>query len=605
MLKHVRSEKKLSDGVVGAIRLILYGYIKQHEMNKQTQRAKYLYTRPGELPRIHERTQKKLITRRSSECLVRSLTELSVRPNTAHPELANDHKRFLRLSNAVNLAAKLRRKSRARNDENSDDSDCETVLGEDKIKTQIFNPNQKIQYRNLCEEIGIIPSSSFIRQINESQANLSYNQLTPLDIRAISAVLINNTKITSINVSNNNLGRTGTLHLSQVLAENVFINKLEMSSVDMEEEGLRALLATLLDNKVLVYLDISRNNIGYKCAEDLARLIKTNDFIEHLDLSGNLIDDYTGSIIGPAIASNLTLKSLDLSWNQIRRAGAASLAESICKNIELEHVNLSWNGLAEHGCRAFQEHLPKNHTLKSLDISNNRIGFHTLGHFLIGLKGNDTLKYLKIQGNPITTEGVKAILAVIEESDWCRLEELNIQDLPIDSFVKSEAWRLMEKMKMRITHPELLMKPAINMKQPITNMKQPLSLDDDYPALTLIEPQINFQPVDLPVFQFFEKIATHSGLQTNNAKTVDHVLNMLEKNNTAIECLKMLKDKRYTGLFRQTPSDVENSTLDAIVEKLEEFLKKQGVQSRAATSDSRRPLRLPSLTSSRNYPSTV
>ena len=83
---------------------------------------------------------------------------------------------------------------------------------------------------------------------------------------------------------------------------------------------------------------------------------------------------------------------------------------------------------------------------------------------------------------------------------------LSLQDLPIDSFVKSEAWRLMEKMKMRITHPELLMKPAIN-------MKQPLSLDDDYPALTLIEPQINFQPVDLPVFQFFEKIATHSGLQ--------------------------------------------------------------------------------------------
>lgn len=196
---------------------------------RQTQRAKYLYTRPGELPRIRERTQKKLITRRSSECLVRSLTELSVRPNTAHPELANDHKRFLRLSNAVNLAVKLRRKSRARNDENSDDSDCETVLGgtynvcflnipfftkecntiseqmflsqiivlvicirleEDKIKTQIFNPNQKIQYRNLCEEIGIIPSSSFIRQINESQANLSYNQLKPLDIRAISAVLI-------------------------------------------------------------------------------------------------------------------------------------------------------------------------------------------------------------------------------------------------------------------------------------------------------------------------------------------------------------------------------------------------------------------------------
>lgn len=90
---------------------------------------------------------------------------------------------------------------------------------------------------------------------------------------------------------------------------------------------------------------------------------------------------------------------------------------------------------------------------------------------------------------------------------------LSLQDLPIDSFVKSEAWRLMEKMKMRITHPELLMKPAINMKQPVTNMKQPLSLDDDYPALTLSEPQINFQPVDLPVFQFFEKIATHSGLQ--------------------------------------------------------------------------------------------
>lgn len=561
-------------------------------MSGPTPKAQYLYSRhvtplrSYKLPRLYGKTQKSIQNRPSSECLIRHPTELAIRPNTAHPEVIID-------SNNVYVRKQSQGFS---GDDDYDLSDCETDLGEDDSEVERYYTDETSQYRYLCEQLGIIPCSTIIRQLKKTWVNLSYSQMTSLDIRAFSTLLISNTKITALNVSNNDLGSKGVIYLAEVIAENIFINKLEMSAVNLDETGFKAIAGALLGNRNITYLDISKNNIGKRSAKDLAWLLRRNDFIEHLDLSGNLIDDVTGTEIGPAIASNLTLKFLDLSWNHIRRHAARVLVESICKNVELESVNLSWNGLAEFGCRAFEKHFPKNHTLKSLDISHNRIGFHTLGYFLKGLKDNDTLQELKIYGNPITSDGALTILTVFENSTRA-LKEINIQDIPIDGRFKTKAWELIEKKELKIKHGDLRKKPA-----PLKERGQ--SIDDFNPLLVLFEHmrQQNLRLIDL--FRNLDANNDHSitsdeiqaGLAKFNVSITDsqteQLVNSMDRDkNGAIDFSELVQGKKYVNKIRRSSKAVGNDTLAEMLEGLEKLMKKERIQSQAKKSAERRERR--------------
>lgn len=61
---------------------------------------------------------------------------------------------------------------------------------EDESGVEKYNTNETSQYRYLCEGLGIIPCSTVIRQLKKTWINLSYSQMTSLDIRAFSTLLI-------------------------------------------------------------------------------------------------------------------------------------------------------------------------------------------------------------------------------------------------------------------------------------------------------------------------------------------------------------------------------------------------------------------------------
>lgn len=61
---------------------------------------------------------------------------------------------------------------------------------EDESGVEKYNTNETSQYRYLCERLGIIPCSTVIRQLKKTWINLSYSQMTSLDIRAFSTLLI-------------------------------------------------------------------------------------------------------------------------------------------------------------------------------------------------------------------------------------------------------------------------------------------------------------------------------------------------------------------------------------------------------------------------------
>lgn len=61
---------------------------------------------------------------------------------------------------------------------------------EDDSEVERYYTDETSQYRYLCEQLGIIPCSTIIRQLKKTWVNLSYSQMTSSDIRAFSTLLI-------------------------------------------------------------------------------------------------------------------------------------------------------------------------------------------------------------------------------------------------------------------------------------------------------------------------------------------------------------------------------------------------------------------------------
>ncbi|CAC5382772.1 unnamed protein product [Mytilus coruscus] len=406
----------------------------------------------------------------------------------------------------------------------------------------------KKYYASMCEKDDLLPSTTFLRQIEKPTCNLSCLMMKEMDvrpiattlvghhfksiaiklvvsiscvighnirsiaitlvvsisyvigqnIRSIATTLVNNSKITELDLSENDLGSKGMHHIAEALRENVFITHVKLSRVGIDPTGMKYLQECLKCNKTLTHLDLSTNHLNANSAVFIAKLIQENDFIVKLVLRENDLDDEAGCKMAKSISSNLTLRCLDLSWNHIRGRGASEVVKAICENVELVDVNLSWNGIGEEGSIAFGKYFMKNHTLRKLDLTNTRINFTHLGHILKGLKLNDTLETIKLTSNPFTTDGAIAILKCLELSSTSVLKNLHLEDTPVnDEFI--DAYEELQNIRdIYVYHKE----PN---KKKITSILREKKLENYDPMMLLFElmRQENMRLIDL--FRQFDK----------------------------------------------------------------------------------------------------
>ncbi|XP_063413201.1 leucine-rich repeat-containing protein 74B-like isoform X1 [Mytilus trossulus] len=356
----------------------------------------------------------------------------------------------------------------------------------------------KKYYASMCEKDDLLPSTTFLRQIEKPTCNLSCLLMNEMDVRPIATTLVNNSKITELDLSENDLGSKGMHHIAEALRENVFITHVKLSRVGMDPTGVKYLQECLKCNKTLTHLDLSTNHLNANSAVYIAKLIQENDFIVELVLKENDLDDEAGCKMAKSISSNLTLRHLDLSWNHLRGRGASEVVKAICENVELIDVNLSWNGLGEEGSIAFGKYFMKNHTLRKLDLTNTRINFTHLGHILKGLKLNDTLETVKLTSNPFTTDGAIAILKCLELSSTSVLKNLHLEDTPVDDEFLDAYEELQNIRDIHVYHKE----PN---KKKITSILREKKLENYDPMLLLFElmRQENMRLIDL--FRQFDK----------------------------------------------------------------------------------------------------
>jgi hypothetical protein len=183
-------------------------------------------------------------------------------------------------------------------------------------------------YLDVCKSFHCAPSSRFVRKIQCTRVDLSFQNLRPGNAIALGVALKENDCIQQLNLRGNNLG----------VAE------------------VQAIAAGLAENTCITDLNLSKNAMGSDAGMLIVdELLTLNNSITCLNISENCLDCDVAAVLAQCMAdkagqSKGQLRHLDLSQNLIRSKGAYRLQ---CyfeeKESKLEYLNLSYNDLRADG----------------------------------------------------------------------------------------------------------------------------------------------------------------------------------------------------------------------------------------------------------------
>ncbi|KAL4230987.1 hypothetical protein ACF0H5_011360 [Mactra antiquata] len=356
-------------------------------------------------------------------------------------------------------------------------------------------------YTRACSHLGVIPSQTYIKQINTSRrvcmANTSLSHLT---MKPLSISLVRDSRISHLDLSGNDIGPLGAMYIGDMMTSNDTIDELDLSNTSMGRSGLEALARCLPRNKSISVLRMESNSFDHTEIEFIVKLIKEVPNLRELYLGHNNLGYEGAKILSQELETNTTLKTLDLQWNHFRKQSATQLCMAIKLNQGLRRLDLSWNGLGKEGCIALARSLPKNKTLLDLDLTNNRIDVVALPFLLHGLVRNTSLTSLKLAKNPMTTDGAKAVVKAITGASKTNIRYLNIEDIPVDKEFTNLVRKLQEVRSINVDHGvEMYSAIELEMKE-----HDPHDLNRFDPVMVLVEYMRidNLRLIDL--FQFFD-----------------------------------------------------------------------------------------------------
>ncbi|GAX76994.1 hypothetical protein CEUSTIGMA_g4441.t1 [Chlamydomonas eustigma] len=291
-----------------------------------------------------------------------------------------------------------------------------------------------------CQEIGIVPSSQVVQQLQCARANMGYCQLGRTGAKALRNALAINTMITELDLNNNGLDAVAIKDIVTGLASGNMVHvtpkgRRELAnkwislghgpkkSVDLQ---VSMVPASILSSQSKQQEDAGPSRPSSKSGEDVLKhlknagvntLLKDNGAISNIsvvDFSDNPLGvngaKVVASLLDPVSAPHQFLTSIKLSKCGIPEAGGIAIAKAIANsNQVLKRLVLSNNMLGNKAAEAFGEMLPGNRFLTELDLSWNMIKAEGVGQLCLGLEENIALKKLNISWNGLETAGVKLI----------------------------------------------------------------------------------------------------------------------------------------------------------------------------------------------------
>ncbi|GFS09307.1 leucine-rich repeat-containing protein 74B-like [Elysia marginata] len=382
-----------------------------------------------------------------------------------------------------------------------DKSPSESDSEEPKVSPRSKNKTL-MAYLNACAKSGLKPNPSFMRQCGRSSIDMRNRMLTHKDAKPIAIALVGDRRTSLLDLSDNPLGPQGTRSIAEMMYANESIMELNLSNTDVGTGGLEALAQTLPNNNNLRRLHLDNNKLQEGDGRHLAKIITTVPDLRELHLNQTTLGFKDGTRLALALASDTgNLNTLSLQYNNIRTESAVQLALSLGKNTTLRSLNLAWNGFGADGCRALAKALGENSTLTELDLTNNRLGITSLEHIVEGLKKNSSLKSVKFGTNPMTTEGAKALVTALGQTNDTSVEEIDLRGIPVDEEFMSMAECLHESRGIKVLHETTAQMGTSNQ----TKQFDGDNLDRFDPVMVLFEymKKDNLRVIDL--FQVFWK----------------------------------------------------------------------------------------------------
>lgn len=92
-------------------------------------------------------------------------------------------------------------------------------------------------YLEQCRRHGVIPSTHFLRHLNNETLTIRYCGLKPINIKVMVPSLKINTMVTTLDLRENGLGSRGAIYISQLIRDNEYITDLNLSNNDIGFQG--------------------------------------------------------------------------------------------------------------------------------------------------------------------------------------------------------------------------------------------------------------------------------------------------------------------------------------------------------------------------------
>ncbi|CAF0872415.1 unnamed protein product [Rotaria sordida] len=288
-------------------------------------------------------------------------------------------------------------------------------------------------YLDQCRRHGVIPSTHFLRHINNETLSIRYCGLKPINIKVMVPSLKINTIITKLDLRDNGLGSRGAVYISQLIKDNEYIVELNLSNNDIGLQGCKALSRVLRSNRTIRMLHLEGNRFNDDCTPYFAEVLSQNEYIIYINLNKNLFENETsGRLFGQSLAENQTIEEFHFGWNRLRAKACGYFIKPLVSNARLTILDLSWNGASLLAAKAIFELLKKNSTLEKLYLDNNQFNTECATYIGKGLAKNETLKIITLHGNPLESSGCYAIVRPLMKHPTSQLQIIDLRGIIVN-----------------------------------------------------------------------------------------------------------------------------------------------------------------------------
>ena len=239
--------------------------------------------------------------------------------------------------------------------------------------------------------------------------DLSSTELQKVDCKDIFKALQNISTISSLNVSNCNVGNEAADELATVLFHNLKLEMIDLSYNNLSPLDIATILRGMENISNLASISVSQNKINDEAADDLATILLHNPNLKHLDLSGNSLSALAFVKIFKGMKNISNLITMNISYNMITNEAANELANVLHHNTTLQKLNMSGNNLSKSDTVKVFKEMKNITSIETICIGYNDINDEAADGLANVVLNNNSLQELVLRSNSLSSSDATKI----------------------------------------------------------------------------------------------------------------------------------------------------------------------------------------------------